>query len=75
MKTQTRIMILMKEAKHSASVKSLMGSKVDDVPIAVLKNTQQLFQVAVTPKDILVLSDELPGDSWVATMPVARTIN
>jgi len=74
MKTQTRIMILMKEAKHSASVKSLMGSKVADVPIAVLKNTQQLFQVAVTPKDILVLSDELPDDSWVATMPVARKI-
>lgn len=64
----------MKEEKHSASVKSLLGSKVEDVPIAVLKNTKQLFQIAVTSKDILVISDELPDDSWVATMPVARKI-
>lgn len=71
---KTRIIILMKEAKHSASVKSLISAQVENTPIAVLKNTKHLFEIALTPKDILVLSDELAEDSWVSTMPVARKI-
>ncbi len=69
---QTRVFVLMKEVKHTAAVKSLFESKLSDVSVVAVKTVKHLFQLPVSSKDVLVISDMLPDGSWVTAVPVAR---